>query len=209
MKTIAVTGGVGTGKSTLVSALQEKLRIGSEALFDCDGAVHKLLTTESILTKVAEAFGNEILNPDGGVNRSALRNIVFEDEARRSELEGILHPAVLTLAQTALENAANREDQPTSFFLIEVPLLYEVDFPVKRDLDLVVAASRETQINRLIEHRQLEPDTIERLLSSQLPISEKVERADLVIWNDGVLSEFKEQIDLLSQFLIQEQFHDN
>ena len=78
--------------------------------------------------------------------------------------------------------------------LIEVPLLYEVEFPVSRDVDLVVAASPKTQNDRLTRLRGLDPDLARRILSSQLPIEEKIERGGLVVWNDGSEAVFNNQI---------------
>ncbi|MGY8639723.1 MAG: dephospho-CoA kinase [Verrucomicrobiales bacterium] len=200
MKTIAITGGIATGKSTLVRRLIELFGDKRATLFDCDAEAHNLLTKQEIIATVVEEFGSDVLNPDGGVNRATLRQIVFEDEARRLTLEGMLHPQILNSANKALLQAASVDERP-ELFVLDVPLLYEVDFPIERDLDVVIAASKKTQSQRLSEYRNLDQATIESLLNSQLPISDKIENADVVIWNDGSSSELEFQTNLLSEML--------
>ncbi|MEM7602565.1 MAG: dephospho-CoA kinase, partial [Verrucomicrobiota bacterium] len=87
----------------------------------------------------------------------------------------------------------------SAFMLVEVPLLYEVEFPLQRDLDLVVAASRDTQVERLIHDRGLELETANQMLEAQLPIDEKIRRADVVVWNDGSIEALKSQIEHLAR----------
>ena len=200
MKTIAITGGIATGTSTLVRRLIELFGDKRATLFDCDAEAHNLLTKQEIIATVVEEFGSDVLNPDGGVNRATLRQIVFEDEARRLTLEGMLHPQILNSANKALLQAASVDERP-ELFVLDVPLLYEVDFPIERDLDVVIAASKKTQSQRLSEYRNLDQATIESLLNSQLPISDKIENADVVIWNDGSSSELEFQTNLLSEML--------
>ena len=202
MKIIAITGGIATGKSSAVQKLISALGDSNCRLFDSDAAAHNLLTTPDIIAKVAQEFGNEVLNPDGSVNRSALREIVFEDDNHRLELEAILHPEILNSARASLAQANTDDAESPAFFLLEVPLLYEVDFPIERDLDIAIAATPETQIERLTKIRNLNPEMIDRLLSAQLPVETKITRADIVIWNDGSIEEFNHQIDLISRSLI-------
>ena len=112
----------------------------------------------------------------------------------------MLHPQILNSANKALLQAASVDERP-ELFVLDVPLLYEVDFPIERDLDVVIAASKKTQSQRLSENRNLDQATIESLLNSQLPISDKIENADVVIWNDGSSSELEFQTNLLSEML--------
>lgn len=183
MITIAVTGGVGTGKSTFVRLLRELLK-ERIAVFDCDASVHELLTTSPIIGSLIEVFGEGILSSDGQINRENLRELVFDDTPQRRKLEAILHPEVLNSGREARTEAA-QQPLPPEFFVYEVPLLYEVEFPIERDADIVVAASRKIQEQRLKEDRMLSNEMIDNMISSQISIERKIDRADMVVWNDG------------------------
>lgn len=192
--TIALTGGVGTGKSTAVRLFMEVL--GERAqYFDCDAAVHELLTKSPIIGTLSKVFGEDILSSDGQIDREILRDLVFDDTAQRRKLESILHPEVLESAREA-HREASRKSPPPELFIHDVPLLYESDFPIERDFDLVIAASRETQSQRLQDHRGLSEPIIDKIIDSQMPLARKIERAGLVIWNDGTESELHEQAHL-------------
>lgn len=198
MITIAITGGVATGKSAVVSRLVGQWG-EKAAFFSADAAVHHLLTTQAIKTKLREVFGSAIFDGLGEVDRGELRRIVFRDPALRRTLEEILHPEVFAAGQKALEQAIYSGRQ---MFVYEIPLLYEVESQQKRDFDIVVAASQDTQRLRMRDKRGLEPDVIDSLIKSQMPIDQKTLRADIVIWNDGPESELDEQVFLLSGRLL-------
>lgn len=189
---IALTGGIATGKSAFSGLLRE-LSDGLGELFDCDAAVHDLLTTPPIVDNISRSFGPGVITPEGQVSRSALRSLVFADESQRKNLEAILHPEVLAAA-VAARNHAIEKNPSLELFTFEVPLLYEAaDFPLDRDMDIVVAASETRQRQRLKEIRQLDDHLTEAILAAQMPIDEKINRADRVVWNDGPMNELEEQ----------------
>jgi len=192
--TIALTGGVGTGKSTAVQLFMEILD-GTAEFFDCDASVHDLLTKSPIIGSLTGVFGEGILSSDGQIDREILRDIVFDDTAQRRKLESILHPEVLESAREA-HREASRKTPPPDLFIHDVPLLYESEFPIERNADLVIAASRDTQIQRLQEYRGLSEPIISKILASQMPLEQKMVRSDLVIWNDGTETELREQVGL-------------
>jgi len=197
--TIAITGGVATGKSAVMSGLAEIW--GEKAsFFSADRAVHELLTRPEIKTKLQTVFGGVIFDDAGDVDRGRLRQVVFRDPLLRRKLEEILHPEVFKAGQEAYSLAI---ESRRNLLVYEIPLLYEVDSKHERDFDLVVAASEEVQRLRMAEKRGLEPEMIENLLKSQMSVSEKVRRADLVIWNDGTETELEEQVFILSGFIHQ------
>ena len=125
---------------------------------------------------------------------------VFASEKDRKDLEGILHPRVLDQADLVMRAASDR-DEPPAYLLFEVPLLYEVDFSLQRDTDVVVAASPDIQLKRLRENRGLGDEVIEQILNAQLPMEEKISRAERVIWNDGCEAEFQEEVYLLKAWI--------
>jgi dephospho-CoA kinase len=178
MRVIAITGGIGTGKSTAVQMLAAQLGCPS---CSCDAVVHALLRTPELLTEIAQRFPG-VVTPEGEVDRRRLGDLVFHSEAERRVLESLLHPRVLERVETWIEEHQNG----TTFGLVEVPLLYEVDFPLKRDVDVVVACSEQTQIERLSRREGIDGRARDRI-AAQLPISEKIFRAEVVIWNEGSL----------------------
>ena len=192
---IAVTGGIACGKSHCSHQLARNL-LGEEDFFDCDEAVSNLLTGDDIVRKLREWVGNKILDDQGALDRSKLREVVFEDSKIRKKIEDLLHPLVLELATAYLDKREN-----IRFSLVEVPLLYESEFPLPRDIDLVIGCSRETQLKRLIEIRRIPRDQAKQMLSSQWPVQQKVDRSDHVIWNDGSMESFDDQIHRFSEFI--------
>ncbi len=200
--TIAVTGGVGCGKSYCVRGLVA--RLGDEgatgrsvAHFNCDEAVADLLTEGDIIAQLENAVGCPLRLESGEFDRAKLREIIFaEDDENRRIVEGILHPHVLKRAEAFLTNSVD-----FTFRLLEVPLLYEVEFPIKRDLDLVVGCSRSTQVSRLVEFRGLSTAEANKIIDSQIPVLNKTDQGELLIWNDGSLQSCNQQLQKLSQFI--------
>lgn len=199
MFTIAITGGVGTGKSTAVQMLADFF--GPAAVcFNCDAAVHRWLTNPKIVETIAHRFGQAVLDPQGAIDRAALGKQVFASAPDRDFLESLLHPLVLEEGITRWREAQEAKE-PAELFIFEVPLLYEVEFAVPRDLDVLIAASPETQQARLREHRGMSEDRAKAVLEAQMPMNEKVKRAGTVVWNDGSLSELAEQITFVTQII--------
>jgi dephospho-CoA kinase len=178
MRVIAITGGIATGKSTAVQMLAAQLSCPS---CSCDAVVHELLRTPAVLTEIAERFPG-VVTSEGEVDRRRLGDLVFQSEEQRRVLENLLHPRVLERVETWIEQHQNG----TSLGLVEVPLLYEVDFPLKRDVDVIVACSEQTQIERLSRREGIDGRVRDRI-AAQLPIPEKIFRAEVVIWNEGSL----------------------
>ncbi len=201
MKTWIVTGGVGCGKSAVLDLLQAQT---GAAVFSCDDEVRRLLDTPAVLAALEREFGPEAVAEVAGVRRAHrawLREQVFAGEGERARLEALLHPGVLA----ALEVARGRaEAAGCNLFLAEVPLYYEIGATVSADLVLVVASSRAVQVRRLMESRGLDEPIIEKMLRAQWPIEAKVDRADVVIWNDGCRAALEAQALTLARQLRQE-----
>jgi len=183
MFVIAVSGGVASGKSLFANAFADLVK-DRGGRFDCDEAVHALLTETSVQAAIRDRFGNEVFDDGGLLDRRLLGERVFSCEEERRELEQILHPRVLEQAELVARELSKREEAP-AYLVFEVPLLYEVDFPLQRDSDVVLACSPEVQWQRLREKRGLNDEVIKQMLAAQLPMEEKISRAEQVIWNDG------------------------
>jgi transcription termination factor Rho len=190
MLTIALTGGIATGKSTAIRLFREFLP--DIVVFDCDLAVHSLLETESVAKELAELFGGGILDQEtGAIDRTKLRGIVFADTGKRALLEGILHPRVRQECLALRDEAAMKGAR---CFLADVPLLFENGFDFGQTRAITVSTSRATQVARLKARNGWDDALIESILAAQMPLEEKEARADIVFWNDGRPDTLRAQI---------------
>jgi dephospho-CoA kinase len=190
MRTVVVTGGIASGKTTACELYKQC--VPEAVFFDCDASVHDLLTNEGIKQRLATEFGNAIFTSEKEVDRPRLGNIVFADAEKRKVLEGVLHPEVLKKCLAAKEEASETGRVP--LFLADVPLFYEVDFSIEPDEVIVIAASRDLRLRRLRERAGLDFEAAERLLAIQMPLEEKIARADRVIWNEGQIGALRKQV---------------
>ncbi len=190
MKSFGLTGGVATGKST---AAKMMLKINPNiAVFDADYCVHQLYKTQEILDEIEKMFGVEAILEDGGLNRDYIREVVFSDEVRRRRIQDFIHPLVRKECLAMQQKASNNPD--TSFFVADVPLLFESSYDFGQEANLVVATSRNTQVQRLKVRSRLNDDTVYAILEVQLPISHKEKCADVVLWNEGPRSVLEAQV---------------
>ena len=175
---VAVTGGIGAGKS---EALKAFARHGA-AVVSSDEIVHELLRSDpEIHEAVRERWGESVFGPEGGVDRALVAQIVFGDRRELEWLEGLLHPRVVATYLAWRERLAELDDPP-AVCVTEVPLLYEVEGEKRFDAVVVVTASPEVRISRRIGP----VDTREQRL---IPEEEKIARADFAYVNDGSLEE--------------------
>lgn len=190
MKTLILTGGIATGKSTAIRLLMaqggRKLR-----LFDCDAEAGKLLDGGTLQDTLRQTFGPQSVDSHGKADRNFLRELVFRNPAHRKMLEALIHPLLHQecLAQMGLA----RQNGAVDGFVIDMPLFFETSAVCHQDAVCVIAVSPETQKNRLSLRNGFHEDMIEAILSAQHPIMEKVARADFVIWNEGPLTLLQQQ----------------
>jgi dephospho-CoA kinase len=198
MKSCVITGGVGCGKSIFCASLRVHLGM-KVTYFSADECAKTASESPVIFEELVNLFGEvccEMIEGRLRINKSYVRKIIFRDAEMRKKLESVLHPVVLDCLQDQQILAREAECE---LFLAEVPLHYEVNSTVEADLIIVVASSRTMQIRRLMEHRGLDNATIENILKSQWPIEAKVEKSDVVIWNDGDLSALEAQMLTLAR----------
>lgn len=203
MKNWLLTGGVGCGKTSVGRILTAQME-GGITSFSADHEVSALLTESEIIDQIVGKFGDDIVSSSGFhrvIDKHLLRKRAFIDSGLRSALEAILHPRVLSNLEM---QRAEMDVSGKELFLAEVPLHYEIGETVTADLVIVVAASRAMQVRRLMERRGLEEPIIEQILRSQWPIEAKVEKADVVIWNDGDEAALEAQV----MTLLRQHWHD-
>ena len=192
---IGITGGISTGKSTFGKLMQERTHA---SFFDADRAARVLTDRDpEVKDLLREQFGAEIFSESGELNRSALRAIVFADQGKKRALEQILHPRIRR--QWATE--AERSRKSGELFLADIPLLYETKGEILCDRVVVVACSQEIQLQRLIARTGLTRADAVAMIASQMPLSQKISRADHLVWNNGPLSNLEAQAAILAQLL--------
>tara|TARA_B100000900_G_scaffold353279_1_gene321356 strand:- start:158 stop:760 length:603 start_codon:yes stop_codon:yes gene_type:complete len=190
MRVLALSGGIATGKSTVAKMIHRLMP--TSAFFDCDESVQCLLKAQEVLEEISEALGQSVIKTDGSLDRATLRKLVFENEISREKLETILHPKVRKECLEKLNFYS--KTSPTTLFVADVPLLFESGFDFGQELNLIVATSQATQRNRLKARSHFEDRMISSILEAQLPIMEKVARADVVFWNEGSRSIMERQL---------------
>lgn len=189
---LGLTGGIATGKSTVARRWQD----AGAAVVDSDALAHQALAPDTpTWAEVVRVFGAGILHPDRTVNRPQLGAVVFHDEAKRLQLNHIIHPAVRAMWTAALADLA-AAGQPVA--VVAVPLLYEVGAEKDFDYVVVVGASEPTQLARLAA-KGLDETQARARIRAQWPLQTKLDRADFVIWNDGTLAVLHQQADCIWQ----------
>ena len=179
MANIGITGGVGTGKSAVLTGLSQILRSQGLAVttFSADFEARRLTEKDlDVLKEIRSVFGDRYFDESGRLIREQLRTLVFRDTEARQRLEQILHPRIRHAWLQLLSR--------TGFFLAEIPLLFETQAEKHFDEIVVTACSQTTQIERLVTGRRLPPALAEQMIHAQMPLSNKVLRADRVIWTD-------------------------
>jgi len=195
MPVIGITGGISTGKTSFCECLRE---LAPEAtFFDADRAARELADRDPEVKGLIEGeFGASAYSPGGDLNREAIRTIVFADAEKKRALEQILHPRIRR--QWSLEAEGCRNS--TRLFFADIPLLYETGGETLCDRVAVVACSPGVQLERLVARTGLERAAAEQMILSQMPLTEKISRADHVVWNNGGREVLAEQARLLAEF---------
>ena len=179
MPAIGITGGIATGKSTFVECLRTVLPVAT--FFDADQAAHALLNRPEVQKRIRREFGGQVFSTAGDLNRTKLRAIVFADATKKRALERVLHPRIRRQWRT---EAKEHRNSPT-FFFADIPLLYETGGENLCDRVVVVACSQKVQMARLRKRMSIKSADARQMINSQMPLEEKIRRADHVVWNNG------------------------
>lgn len=192
MLVYGLTGGIGTGKSTVAKLLAAK----GAVIVDADAAAREVVAPGSEgLAAIVAAFGSGILDAAGALDRLKLGEIVFADAAKRKILEGITHPRVV-MRMGAQIAAASEAGKPV--VILDVPLLYETGALLGAvEKVIVVYAPRPVQEARVLSRDALPAEQVRARIASQMDIEEKRKRADFVIDNSGDLAATARQVDEL------------
>ncbi|MEY2660301.1 MAG: Dephospho-CoA kinase [Pseudomonadota bacterium] len=190
---IGLTGGIGSGKSTVAGMLRER----GAAIIDAD-AISRASTAPggAAMAAIAAQFGPEFITPEGALNRERMRERVFQDPQARQQLEAIIHPLV---AQETARQTQAAIDAGHRCLVFDVPLLAEsAHWRGRVDRVLVVDCSAQTQISRVMARSGLKAEEVERIIAAQSSREKRLAMADWVILNDGLsLDELRGRVQAL------------
>ncbi|KQU60853.1 dephospho-CoA kinase [Rossellomorea marisflavi] len=188
---IGLTGGIASGKSTVSALLQEK----GYTIIDADLAARMVVEVgQPAYLAIVEAFGKGILQENGQIDRAGLGAIIFNDQTKRNLLNGIVHPAVRSMMLSHKDEAVENGKQT---IIMDIPLLFESDLTWMVDRTIVVTVEKDVQLSRLMKRNKMTEEEAASRISSQLPLREKVEKADAVIDNNGSVEDTLKQVEEL------------
>ncbi|MGZ8612769.1 MAG: dephospho-CoA kinase [Actinomycetota bacterium] len=188
MLLVGLTGGIGSGKTTVARMLEQR----GAVVFDAD-----LLSRDAVAPgtpgheQVIERFGPNVLAPGGDIDREALASVVFADPAARRALEAIVHPEVRRLFAEGAEGYRDTD----AVVVLSAPLLVETGMHTAFEVLVVVSVPVGTQVDRLLRDRGMSEAAIRRRIDAQLPLEDKAQVADILIDNEGTLEELEGQVD--------------
>ncbi|MFP5505481.1 MAG: dephospho-CoA kinase [Gammaproteobacteria bacterium] len=190
MLRIGLTGGIGSGKTTVANLFAAR----GVPVIDTDVVARELVEPgQPALAEIAARFGADLLDANGRLDRARLRERVFADTGKRQELEAILHPRI----QTAMEHRAAQTDAP--YVLLVIPLLFEAGWQDRVDRVLLVDVPENLQRARVAARDRLEPAQIDAILAAQAGREQRRAGADDIIDNSGDAAALEPQVDVLHQ----------
>ncbi len=188
MYKLGITGGIGSGKSTVSGILEEK----GAVVFNADKEAKKRLSGSiSLQHKLINAFGKEVTDK-GHLVLSKLAQVAFSSKLNQDILNGIMWPEVMILIDQA---AAEAESNGTSLFVVDAALIFEANFQNLLDSVLLITASETKRMNRAIRRKNLPSSQIQQRMMLQLSEEEKMEMANHVIFNESSLDDLREEVE--------------
>lgn len=189
MITIAVTGGIGSGKSTVTDYLIKQ----GYTVIDADKMSREMTSSGGkAMPYILKNFGPDFINPDGSLNRMAMRDLVFRDPRAKSVLEEGTTRIVL---EDIEKIKAEKREQGEKAIFFDIPLLFETHQEDNYDLVWVVAADRNIRRDRIMMRDDLSPEIADLMISSQEEDEVKINKADTVLYNNGTVEELITSVD--------------
>jgi len=195
MLVVGLTGNYGMGKSTVLPMFR---KFGVITI-DADKIVESLFEEKIVLGKIRGLLGDKVFDKNGSLNKKKIVELIFKNNALRHHLEDILHPLVFERVKDFLEKMNGKN----KVAMIEVPLLYERGYEDRFNRTITVHTKEEIALNRLEKDGVNREEAILRL-KAQLPIEEKIKRADYVIDNNGTTEETMEQVEIIYNKILKE-----
>jgi len=190
MLLVALTGGIGSGKSTVAEMLE---RLGA-VVVDADELARRAVEPGSPgLVKVVDRFGAGVLRPDGSLDREAMAAIAFGDDEARRALESIVHPEVARLFAEVVDHHRATDD----VVVYAVPLLVEAGLAPAFEVIMTVSASEHTRIDRLVRDRGMTSEAVRDRMAAQATDAEREAVAQVVLRNEGSIEELRDEVEAL------------
>ncbi|RRD39791.1 dephospho-CoA kinase [Leptotrichia sp. OH3620_COT-345] len=194
---IGLTGGIGTGKSTVAEILRKK----GIPVVDTDIISREVILYPEVIEKVVENFGNEVLentsaNESGNfgkkkISRNKLGQIVFKDEKKVSILNSIMHPLIIKIMKERMESLK----KTYKIIVVDVPLLFEINLEKEFDIILLIYSDKNTQVSRIMQRDKRTKKEALNIINSQMDIDEKKKKSDYIIKNSGNLEELNSEVE--------------
>ena len=188
---IGLTGGIGTGKSTVSQILKEK----KFPVIDLDVISHEVIKFPKVVEKIVENFGKEVLeyNNTGNwiVSREKLGRVIFGNRKKRLILNSVMHPEILRIMREKILECKKEN----KIIFVEIQLLFEVQWEKEFDYILLVSVEKETQIKRILSRDNRSKEEALSIINSQMSLDEKKKRSDYVIENDGNIQDLEKKVD--------------
>ncbi|XZT80035.1 dephospho-CoA kinase [Acinetobacter baumannii] len=187
---LGITGGIGSGKSAATQWFESQ---GIQVV-DADIVAREVVEKgQPALQKIQQTFGDWVLQPDGSLDRRALREYIFQNPQARHTLEQITHPAI---RQSIIQQLQNRK---SPYVILVSPLLFETNQHELVNHTLLIDASEQTQIQRASQRDGQNQEQIQKIIAAQMPRERKRELANDIVFNDGLLEHLYQQLELLHQ----------
>jgi len=185
---IGLTGGIGSGKTTLTNILREK----KFSVIDADAISRKIMDEEETSRQVINCFGERIVDSNGKIDRRKLREIVFKDDELLGKLNKIFHEKIRLHINKNIEKL---KKEGKSVIFIDAPLLIENKLDKMVDEVWIVYCSIDTQIERVMKRDNSNRESIEQIMKRQMPLHEKLKHADICFQNEGSINELKVKLE--------------
>ena len=197
MFVVALTGGIGSGKSEAAKIFAEL----GVPVTDLD-AISRQLTAANmpLISDIAATFGKQYITLEGALNRAAMRDLIFNDNAAREKLNALIHPAIYDVAIQQLQDNQLQANKDTPYQILDIPLLVESPryLPIIKRI-LVIDCSEQTQIERVKKRNQLAETEIKKIIDTQTPRKKLLLLANDVIENDSSVTNLRKKINALHQ----------
>ena len=188
---IGLTGGIGTGKSTVSQILKEK----NFPVIDLDKISHEVIKFPKVVEKIVENFGKEVLEYTNTgnwiISREKLGRVIFGNREKRLILNSVMHPEILRIMREKILECKKEN----KIIFVEIQLLFEVQWEKEFDYILLVSAEKETQIKRILSRDNRSKEEALSIINSQMSLDEKKKRSDYVIENDGNIQDLEKKVD--------------
>lgn len=189
MKVIGLTGNIASGKSVVSQFLKE---FGAEVI-DLDSLAKSLQDSNylGVIDKIKQTFGDKVILYDNILNRKLLAKIVFHDKEQLKKLNDIMIPV---LTEKLISEIEKHKKMGTEFLVLDAAILFEAGWDKLADITIVIYTPKELQLKRLIEREQIDEFEALARIKAQMPIEEKIKKANIVIENTGTIEELKEKV---------------